>query len=166
VQEPSLIKHIRDILILPFSVTVVVPSLIYNAKQKGIPDNALTKIFGILFFILGLSLFLYTVYLFKTFGKGTLAPWTPTQKLVIRGPYKYCRNPMITAVLFILTGEALFLASKNLLIWAFSFFVINTVYFILIEEPGLYQRFGDEYKRYKEQVPRWIPRFTPFRDNN
>ncbi len=42
-----------------------------------------------------LSLFFYTVFLSETLGHGTLIPWTPTQKLVIVGPYPYCRNPMI-----------------------------------------------------------------------
>lgn len=165
-QQPSLLKHLRDIIILPFTVTVIIPYLNYNENQAILPDNSISKIAGILFFIAGLSLFLYTVFLFKRFGNGTLAPLTPTQKLVIRGPYKYCRNPMITGVLFILTGETLFLHSTNILIWAFTFFVINIFYFILKEEPDLYKRFGDEYKKYKENVPRWIPRFTPYSNNN
>ena len=165
IRQPSLIKHIRDIIILPFTVTVVIPYFIYNEKQASIPDNFITKILGIILFIPGLSLFLYTVYLFKTFGKGTLAPWTPTQKLVNLGPYKYCRNPMITGVLFILIGETLFLHSTNLLIWVCTFFLINNVYFILKEEPDLDKRFGDKYKKYKKNVPRWIPRFKPYLEN-
>jgi protein-S-isoprenylcysteine O-methyltransferase Ste14 len=165
-QQPSLIKHLRDIIILPFTVTVVIPWLNYNKKQGFIPGNIVTKISGLLFFIAGLSLFLYTVWLFRTFGKGTLAPWTPTQKLIIRGPYKYCRNPMITGVLSVLIGESLFLHSTNILTWACTFFVINNIYFVLLEEPGLDERFGDEYKRYKQNVPRWIPRFRPYPGNN
>lgn len=164
-RQPSLIKHIRDIIILPFTVTVIIPYLNYNEKQTAIPDNIVIKILGILFFLPGLYLFLYTVYLFKTFGKGTLAPWSPTQKLVIRGPYKYCRNPMITGVLFILVGETLFFHSTNILIWTCTFFLINTLYFILKEEPDLYKRFGDKYKKYKENVPRWIPKFKPYLEN-
>lgn len=164
-QQPTLLAHLRDIIILPFTVTVVIPYFSYDKRQVVLPDNVVTKITGVFFFVAGLSLFLYTVYLFRKFGKGTLAPWTVKQNLVIRGPYKYCRNPMITGVLFILTGETLFLHSTNILIWTCMFFIINILNFILIEEPALYKRFGDEYKTYKQNVPRWIPRFTPYKVN-
>jgi protein-S-isoprenylcysteine O-methyltransferase Ste14 len=91
-------------------------------------------------------------------GKGTLAPWNPTQNLVIEGPYKYVRNPMISGVFFILISEALFFSSANILLWAVLFFLINTVYFILKEEPDLEKRFGDAYRQYKKDVPRWLPK--------
>ena len=164
-QQASLLTHLRDIILLPLTVTVIVPYLCYNENQHLIPDTILIRITGIFIFIAGLSLLLYTIYLFGTIGKGTLAPWTEKQNLVIRGPYKYCRNPMITGVLFILTGESLFLHSTNILIWAGIFFLINTLYFIFVEEPGLYKKFGDEYKTYKENVPRWIPRLMPYTGN-
>ena len=69
---------------------------------------------------------------------------------------------MISAVLFILTGETLFFNSFNHLIWAVIFFIMNTVYFIVMEEPDLLGRFGDDYERYKKNVPRWIPAFKPY----
>jgi protein-S-isoprenylcysteine O-methyltransferase Ste14 len=162
--SPSIFKHLRDILILPFTVTVIVPYSIYNEKQLFIPDILLCKITGALLAAAGLTLFLYTVFLFRTIGKGTLAPWTPTQKLVITGPYKYCRNPMITGVLLILLGESLFLHSTNILIWAGIFVIINTIYFILVEERSMLQRFGNDYRAYKKQVPRWLPKLKPYKD--
>jgi protein-S-isoprenylcysteine O-methyltransferase Ste14 len=164
-KEPSLTKHLRDILILPFMVTVVIPSLIYNKNQTFVPDNIILKAAGIFFFLTGLYLFLWTNYLFKTFGKGTLAPWTVKQHLVIRGPYQYCRNPMITGVLFILIGETLFLHSTSILTWTCIFFFVHIFYFAFKEEPDLYKRFGEEYKTYKENVPRWIPRLRPYQGN-
>jgi protein-S-isoprenylcysteine O-methyltransferase Ste14 len=161
-KEPSLLKHLRDIILLPFMVTVVIPYLSYNEKQALLPNNLISKSAGIIFFIAGLFLFLWTNYLFKTFGKGTLAPWTVKQHLVIRGPYKYCRNPMITGVLCILIGETLFLHSTNILIWTCIFLTVHIFYFAFKEEPDLYKRFGEEYKTYKANVPRWIPRLTAY----
>lgn len=161
-QSPSLIKHIRDILILPFTMAVIVPYLCYNAEQALFPPGIGWKILGVILMLGGLSLFSWTVHLFRTIGKGTLAPWTPTQKLVIRGPYQYCRNPMITGVFFILLGEVLFLNSTNILVVAATFFLVNTVYFILKEEPDLHKRFGKDYEDYKQHVPRWVPRLTPY----
>ena len=162
--NPSLIKHFRDILILPFTVTVIIPCLIYNPQHHFIPNlSILFKVAGSLIGLSGLSLFLYTVFLFRTIGRGTLAPWTPTQKLVVIGPYRYCRNPMISSVFFILIGETLFFQSLDFLQWSILFFIINTVYFILKEEPDLEKRFGDEYRVYKEKVPRWIPNVRPYK---
>ncbi|WP_276501981.1 methyltransferase family protein [Terrimonas pollutisoli] len=162
-QDPSIIKHIRDILILPFTVTVIIPWLIYDKHQALFNATIFLKVIGIILFVCGLILFLRTVYLFKTIGKGTLAPWTPTQKLVIAGPYRYCRNPMISGVFFILLGETLLLNSTNILIEALIFFAFNTIYFILIEEPDLYKRFGEEYLVYKKNVPRWIPKLKAYK---
>jgi len=164
--NPSLLKHIRDILILPFTVTVIIPYLIYNPQRLLVSDFIVPfKVFGLLWGATGFFIFLYTVFLFRTIGKGTLAPWTPTQKLVVAGPYRYCRNPMITGVFFILLGETFFLNSVELLQWAGLFFLINTTYFHLKEEPDLEKRFGDEYRIYKKNVPRWIPRIRPYEGN-
>lgn len=160
--NPSLLKHLRDILILPFSVTVIIPLLIYEHTNWFFFDILALTIFGSVILSCGLALFLYTVVLFRTYGRGTLAPWTPTEKLVIRGPYRYCRNPMISGVFFILIGESMVYYSINILIWAGIFLLINTTYFVLKEEPDLYKRFGDEYSEYKRNVPRWIPRLTPY----
>lgn len=110
----------------------------------------------------GLILMISTIHLFKTIGKGTLAPWNPTQKLVIQGPYKYCRNPMITGVLCILIAEALWFNSLLLLIWMLMFFIISSIYFVVKEEPDLVKRFGNDYVDYKKKVPRWIPKLKPY----
>lgn len=159
----SLLSHIRDILILPVTVTCLVPYLIYKPGQTFTPEFFWIQTFGVLVVLAGLSFFLYTVFLFGKIGGGTLAPWSEKQKLIIDGPYRYCRNPMITSVLSILVGESLILNSPAILVWALTFFIINTIYFVVSEEPGLEERFGDDYRTYKRNVPRWIPRFTPYR---
>jgi protein-S-isoprenylcysteine O-methyltransferase Ste14 len=103
-----------------------------------------------------------TISSFIRIGKGTLAPWAPTKRLVIKGPYRYVRNPMILGVMTVLFGEALGLWSKNILIWTGAFILINTVYFLFYEEPNLEKRFGEEYRIYKKHVPRWLPRLTGY----
>jgi len=69
---------------------------------------------------------------------------------------------MILGVLFVLCGESILFTSSSIGIWAVLFFIINTVYFIFSEEPGLEKRFGMEYVEYKMHVPRWIPRIKPW----
>jgi protein-S-isoprenylcysteine O-methyltransferase Ste14 len=162
-ESPSILKHLRDIMLLPFTVTFIIPYLLYDSKDLIIPHTISIKIIGWLIAVAGSALFVYTVFLFKLFGQGTLAPWTPTQKLIVEGPYRYCRNPMIGGVFFMLLGEGLMLYSIYILAWAVLFFIINTFYFIFIEEPGLLQRFGGDYLRYKKHVPRWLPRLTPYK---
>lgn len=162
-KSPTLLTHLRDILILPFTVVCIVPYLIYDGQEKSMLDDVYWKIGGAILLVFGLCLFLYALYLFKTIAKGTVAPWSPKQNLVVVGPYRFCRNPMISGVLFILVGEALILGSPGILWWAVIFFFINTLYFVGVEEPMLLDRFGEDYRHYKQHVPRWIPRIQPYK---
>lgn len=159
---PSVVAHIRDIILLPFTVTVIIPYLIIDRSIQWIPDVVWLKVIAIAMGLTGITLLFYTIRLFGLLGKGTLAPWSPTQKLVVVGPYRYVRNPMISGVFFILIGECLFFHSTSMATWAAIFFAINTTYFFFVEEPSLEQRFGEEYREYKRHVRRWIPRFTPY----
>jgi protein-S-isoprenylcysteine O-methyltransferase Ste14 len=146
-------------LILPFTVLVIVPLWI---EKKRTLQISVYLFAGLIVILIGLTIMIITISSFIRIGKGTLAPWSPTKKLVVKGLYKYVRNPMILGVFTVLLGEALSLWSENILIWAGIFFVINTIYFIIYEEPNLEQRFGNEYREYKKHVPRWLPRFTPY----
>lgn len=159
----TLLKHLRDIILLPVTVTCIVPYWIYDSAETFFISSPYAKAAGACVALAGMILFFYTLFLFDTIGKGTLAPWTRKHKLIVKGPYKYCRNPMITGVLFILIGESFILSSANILEWTGIFFLINNVYFPLFEEPYLYNTFGEDYKQYKKNVPRWLPRFTPYR---
>ena len=105
----------------------------------------------------GLALAVWTVRLFRTVGEGTPAPWAPPKRLVVRGPYRHVRNPMITSVLLMLGAESLFFGSWHLAGWMVVFLLGNAVYFPLVEERALERRFGDAYRLYKANVPRWIP---------
>lgn len=105
---------------------------------------------------------IWTVAIFATFGNGTLAPWDPPVRLVVRGPYRHVRNPMITGVLLVLLAEAAFLRSLPLAGWWICFFSANAIYFPCVEEKALEKRFGADYRSYKAHVPRWVPRVTPW----
>lgn len=153
-------EWLKAIIILPFNVTVVIQYLIlYISKfQYNIP-NIIQIIFGIILFIFGLFLAIWTMILFNTIGKGTLAPWAAPKHLVVEGPFKIVRNPMITGILSILTAESLILNSINLFYWMIIFFIVNCIYFKLFEEKQLERNFGQEYLEYKKNVPMWIPKF-------
>ena len=162
----SVLHHLRAILLLPFMVTVVIPRVILwrtGPDTLGVWQSAPATLLvlpaiGIFFVGLGLVLMVATNRLFVTVGRGTLAPWNPTQRLVVKGVYRHVRNPMIAAVFFVLLGEAVLAASLPLLGWFAVFVALNAIYIPLAEEPGLVKRFGTDYLTYKQNVPRWIPR--------
>ncbi len=156
---------LRAILVLPGNVLGVIPALLLwwsGDWRLSRPDEASFWL-GLGCLACGLTLMTATIRLFATEGKGTLAPWDPTQRLVVRGVYRNVRNPMISGVLFNLLGEALLLRAPVLAGWFAVFFLVNAFYLPLLEEPGLERRFGDDYRRYKGAVPRWIPRLRPWR---
>ncbi len=159
--------------VLPFTVLVVIPLLVivYTKGFRfgwglGLPCDALVVCIGFITVIAGLYLLIATIMLFMKIGKGTLAPWAPTKKLVVIGPYRYVRNPMISGVLIALLGESIAFGSIAISSLFILFFITNHIYFIFSEEPGLLKRFGDEYLRYRNNVPRWIPRLSPWKNNN
>lgn len=129
-----------------------------NGAAAAIPALA-----GAALIAAGLALAIWTMRLFATIGRGTPAPWDPPRRLVVEGPYRHVRNPMIAAVLAVLLGEAALFGSSWLLIWTSIVAVVNHLYFLLHEEPRLERRFGEEYRDYKRNVPRWLPRRTPWR---
>jgi protein-S-isoprenylcysteine O-methyltransferase Ste14 len=106
----------------------------------------------------------WTVRLFVSKGGGgTPAPWQPIKNFIVQGPYRYVRNPMLIGVNLFLTAEAILLQSYPILAWMVVFVVVNTIYFRFSEEPQLKKRFGRAYADYKREVPRWLPRLTPYR---
>ncbi len=154
----NLVKQIIS-FILPITVLVLVP--LYIERDISIKDIYVFLI-GLVIIGAGLYTMTRTISLFIKIGKGTLAPWSPTKKLVIFGMYQYVRNPMIMGVLTVLIGESIAIQSFCIMLWASIFYLGNTIYFILSEEPDLEKRFGETYRDYKKNVPRWIPRMTPY----
>ena len=163
-----LLRHLFAIVVLPFVVVVVVPHWLmsgvygYVTSWSTGAQTMLGGVLGAILFLAGFALFAWCLFLFAARGKGTLAPWDPPRHLVVSGPYRYVRNPMISGVLAMVTGEALLHGALVLGLWALTFFLINQIYFMVLEEPGLERRFGEEYRKYKAGVPRWIPRRTPW----
>ena len=161
---------LRNIVLLPGNVLVVVPAIVLwftdettYSWQLARPDNVwLWVALGVI--AAGLGLMAWTMTLFVRVGEGTPAPWEPTRNLVAVGPYRHLRNPLISGVIAVLLGEALLFGSLPLLGWAVIFAAANAVYMPFVEEPGLERRFGEDFRRYKANVPRWAPRITPWTD--
>ena len=157
-------RVVKAILALPVTVCVLIPAILLYLSGWQWGDGCLWRLMvGAICLLAGLTLAIWTIRLFQNKGKGTLAPWDATRHLITSGPYAYVRNPMITGIFLILTGEACLLGSYAIGIWTVLFLVINLIYFPLSEEPGLRARFGKEYDTYCQNVPRYIPRLTPWK---
>ena len=160
-------RHLFAILVLPFTVAVGIP--LWLARRDMITFRVgsdalqlLQQVAGLCLLTVGGILFVASLRRFAVEGRGTLAPWDPPRRLVVRGPYRYVRNPMISGVVFVLFGEALLLLSRPHLMWALIFAGINCVYIPLLEEPMLAARFGEDYREYCRHVPRLVPRLRPW----
>jgi protein-S-isoprenylcysteine O-methyltransferase Ste14 len=162
-----LLRHLLAIAVLPFTVAVLIP--VWIAQRHPVTfalgrsaGPVLLQGAGLALLGLGLFLFAASVLRFATEGKGTLAPWDPPRAFVVRGPYRFVRNPMISGVILLLFGEAAALLSPAHCAWAAGFLALNLVYIPLVEEPQLERRFGESYREYCRHVRRFMPRLRPW----
>jgi protein-S-isoprenylcysteine O-methyltransferase Ste14 len=107
---------------------------------------------------LGAAVALWCVFTFVFIGKGTPAPFDPPRRLVIRGPYRFVRNPMYIGAGLALTGAALFYQSWSLFAYTALFFLATHLFVVFYKEPTLRRTFGPEYQAYCRRVGRWMGR--------
>jgi protein-S-isoprenylcysteine O-methyltransferase Ste14 len=128
----------------------------------GLPifNYPLLDLLGVFFVLTGVSIHLSSTYFFKFIGGGTPVPVEPPKKLVRSGLYKFVRNPMYLGVFSIILGGFFIFGYLLLLIYAFLFLGAIHFYVVLIEEPRLRERFGQEYTDFTKLVPRWLPKIN------
>jgi protein-S-isoprenylcysteine O-methyltransferase Ste14 len=110
---------------------------------------------------LGGLIALACVSAFAFIGKGTPAPFDPPRRLVVRGPYRFVRNPMYIGAALALAGAALFFQSALLFAFVVGFLVVTHLFVLIYEEPTLRRSFGPEYLQYCRKVHRWWPTAHP-----
>ena len=118
----------------------------------------LVQIVGVAVGLAGAALALWCILAFAFVGKGTPAPFDPPRQLVVRGPYRYVRNPMYIGAATALGGAAIFYRSIALLCYLALFLVITHAFVVWYEEPTLARLFGSDYQAYRASVRRWLPR--------
>jgi len=123
----------------------------------------LTRILGGILIIVGGAGLVDSFSSFALEGLGTPAPIAPPQKLVVTGLYRYVRNPIYIAVVAVIFGQALLFGDSRLLWYGALLWLFFHVVVVLYEEPSLKQTFRMEYESFRTNVPRWIPRLTPWR---
>jgi protein-S-isoprenylcysteine O-methyltransferase Ste14 len=127
---------------------------------------AVPQIAGMVIGAAGAVVALSCIFTFATIGKGTPAPFDPPRRLVIRGPYRFVRNPMYIGAGLALASAALFYESLPLLGYAGLFLLATHAFVVLYEEPTLRRTFGQEYEAYCRQVRRWWPRVRTAHDSD
>jgi protein-S-isoprenylcysteine O-methyltransferase Ste14 len=143
--------------LLPGTVTVLVPYFIVSGGQLHQVTWGLRCYLSLLPISVGAGILFWCIWDFAVAGRGTLAPVDPPKHLVVRGLYRYVRNPMYVGVVSILFGESLFFGSLSLLGYAIGFFFIAHLFVVLYEEPALRRKFGESYETYRRSVHRWLP---------
>jgi len=122
------------------------------------PAIGVGQVIGMPVAAIGAALALWCIFTFALLGKGTPAPFDPPRHLVVRGPYRFLRNPMYLGAAIALAGAALFYDSAALAGYAGAFLLMTHAFVIWYEEPTLRASFGAEYDGYCSQVSRWWPK--------
>jgi protein-S-isoprenylcysteine O-methyltransferase Ste14 len=150
-----LFKNLLFTVLLPGTAAVYVPLLIAQGRS---PASAWAFALAIPAFAVGGAVYAWCVWDFAAFGRGTPLPLDAPKRLVVRGLYRYTRNPMYAGVLTVISGWALLFQTGAL---AGYLFLVGTGFHLVVvlyEERHLHEVFGDEYDSYRHRVGRWLPR--------
>lgn len=150
-------------LLIPFFLIWIPRTILLSHEEIYSFNIGGIRYLGLIPIILGVVIYVFCSGSFVFIGKGTPIPFTPTKKLIITGFYRFVRNPLYIAGIFVLVGEAFLFQSIGILIYCLVMFGIFNFH-VLLEEALLTEKFGADYKQYRNSVPRWIPRLKPYRD--
>ncbi len=153
------IRSIAWAALLPGVLAGYVPWRYFGLAQMHFTLLDPLNLPGLLLITLGLVLLAICIWEFAHSGRGTLSPVDPPRQLVVRGLYRYVRNPMYLSVTTIVFGELLLTRSLALLIYWVIWFAFVNLFVIAYEEPTLHRQFGPSYEHYTQTVGRWIPTF-------
>jgi protein-S-isoprenylcysteine O-methyltransferase Ste14 len=146
------------VLFIGFVLVFVPARVLFQAGISRPPAFGVSQVAGILVGGLGAVAAVWCILTFALVGKGTPAPFDPPRRLVVRGPYRYVRNPMYFGAAFALAGAALVYESLALLGYVVIFLLVTHLFVVWYEEPALRNNFGAEYTAYCLRVSRWRPR--------
>ena len=164
-------RHILGYLVGFLIFLIIIPGLIYGISRIEhdffsiplIKQDVFRIPIAILLFLSGLFFAIWSnIDLFRV-GEGgptdvfniEISP--RSKKLVVTGPYRYTRNPMVFGMNSVYFSMSLFVNSLASFIFVTSFFIIVMLYLKLTEEKRLWKDFGDEYRDYQKRVPMIIP---------
>jgi protein-S-isoprenylcysteine O-methyltransferase Ste14 len=152
--------------LLGIGFVVVVPALLFLLArwlEQRLPApnwRTVESGFAMVAMILGLGLAAWTALTLVLVGKGTPAPVAPPPKLIVTGPYRFCRNPMVLGALTYYLGIGTRFGSLEIGVLMFLvMMILGSCYLKLVEEKELEERFGKEYEEYREKTPFLRPKW-------
>lgn len=152
------VETILFTVIVPGTVTVWIPYQILSGSAPGISTSWTARQYlAVVAGTFGAVIYFRCLWDFAVTGRGIPAPVDHPKRLVVRGLYRYVRNPMYLGVLFILLAESAFFGSSTLLMYTAGWFLFVHLVVVLYEEPTLRHKFGASYERYTRAVRRWRP---------
>jgi protein-S-isoprenylcysteine O-methyltransferase Ste14 len=147
------LKNLAFTLVVPAAVAGYVPWLIV----RGQPIDSLGRVFAsLILFAIGGAIYFWCVWDFARFGRGTPAPIDAPKRLVVRGLYRYTRNPMYVGVLTVIVGWAVLAPILTLLVYGLCVGTAFHLFIVHYEEPHLRKVFGVDYEQYCSRVGRWL----------
>jgi protein-S-isoprenylcysteine O-methyltransferase Ste14 len=145
-------------LFVPGAVTALGPYLLLSSRFDSFRINlSHFRFLGLIPIVIGVMIYIWCAWDFTFIGKGTPAPFDPPKELVVKGPYRYVRNPMYVFVALALIGEAILFQTTILVLFAAIAVAVLHLWVVLYEEPTLRKTFGESYERYCTTVSRWLP---------
>jgi protein-S-isoprenylcysteine O-methyltransferase Ste14 len=155
------LKNLVLFVFLVFSTLVVVP-LVLVWLSGGLLAFSVGGLRFLGFVLIGVgTVFMLNMFVyFASVGKGTPAPFDPPKKLVTGGLFRHVRNPGYIGGVFIIVGEGVFLEAAVVFGYAAFMWIMFHLYVVFFEERSLKEKFGKDYEKYLEAVPRWIPKLT------
>ena len=152
------LRSIAWALLIPGMFAGYLPWRYFGLGQVQLDLHDPLHLAALLCISVGAALLISCIWEFARSGRGTLSPADPPKELVVRGLYRYVRNPMYLSVTLVILGELLLTRSRGLFIYWLVWFIGANLFVIGYEEPTLRSTFGASYERYTAQVGRWIPR--------
>jgi protein-S-isoprenylcysteine O-methyltransferase Ste14 len=167
--EYSLRQLVFTLILAGFLFLLILPYLLINSSAAidqrlhlpKISAGAANPVTGVILIIGGISLAWWSIYAQITLGRGTPLPVVPTQKLIVKAPFTYCRNPMTLGTFIAYSGIGVWIASLSAVGIVLIFTSLLLLYIKFFEEKELAARFGAEYLAYKQSTPFILPRLRP-----
>jgi protein-S-isoprenylcysteine O-methyltransferase Ste14 len=152
------LKNLLFTMLVPGAVAVYIPLRLASGSWVPPQRWGAVQCAALLPLATGCAVYFWCLWDFATFGRGTPAPIDAPRRLVVRGLYRYVRNPMYVGVLLVIAGWALLFRSPRVVVYGAAVALFFHLFVVAVEEPTLRGKFGRSYERYCREVGRWVPR--------
>ena len=153
-----LIKTAIFTTVAPGTVALYLPQILRERSADAAVQSSVRLYPWLALFVCGAAIFLWCAWDFALKGLGTPAPIDAPRVLVVKGLYRFTRNPMYVGVAAMIAAQAGYYRSRSLAFYMLVVLFVFHAFVRLYEEPTLRRLFGAQYESYCRTVPRWLLR--------